>query len=179
VDAIKSVDTNHLITVGHNALHALLPSNEQLDFVSHHSYPSVCITTGVILPFSCEKLYFCQDRLGTNIGKPFKRLSGLQDETGNSSCTAAAFYNITAVPKTLDIMANLFADQPITYGAFRKWPFSIGKVAVFHQKRQKTAENGRNRPFQTDYFAKTGSGETSASETQKTWAVSPGRFSCR
>jgi hypothetical protein len=31
----------HLITVGHNALHALLPSNgKYLDFVSHHSYPS-------------------------------------------------------------------------------------------------------------------------------------------
>ena len=36
VGAIKSVDKNHLITVGHNALHALLPSNELLDFVSHH-----------------------------------------------------------------------------------------------------------------------------------------------
>lgn len=40
VGAIKSVDTHHLITVGNNALHALLPSNELLDFVSHHSYPS-------------------------------------------------------------------------------------------------------------------------------------------
>jgi hypothetical protein len=35
------VGQRHLITVGHNALHALLPSNGQyLDFVSHHSYPS-------------------------------------------------------------------------------------------------------------------------------------------
>jgi hypothetical protein len=31
---------NHLITVGHNAERALLPSNRHLDFVSHHSYAS-------------------------------------------------------------------------------------------------------------------------------------------
>ena len=80
MDAIRSVDRNHLITVGHNALHALLPSNGLLDFVSHHSYPS--------------------------------------DAHLNSSCTAAEFYNVTAVPHTLDIMARLFPDQPITYGEF-------------------------------------------------------------
>ena len=80
VGAIHSVDTNHLITVGHNALHALLPSNNLLDFQSHHSYPS--------------------------------------DEPGNSSCTAAQYYNVTAVPKTLDIIAKLFPKQPITYGEF-------------------------------------------------------------
>ncbi len=80
VGAIKSVDKHHLITVGNNALHALLPSNEMLDFVSHHSYPS--------------------------------------DAPGNASCTMAQFYNVTAVPKTLDIMHKLFPDQPITYGEF-------------------------------------------------------------
>ena len=32
--------------------------------------------------------------------------------------TAAQYYNVTAVPKTLDIMKKLFADQPITYGEF-------------------------------------------------------------
>ena len=80
IGAIKSVDTHHLITVGNNALHALLPSNEMLDFVSHHSYPS--------------------------------------DAPGNASCTMAQFYNVTAVPKTLDIMHKLFPEQPITYGEF-------------------------------------------------------------
>ena len=35
----KAKDT-HLITVGNNALHALLPANAALDFVSHHSYAS-------------------------------------------------------------------------------------------------------------------------------------------
>ena len=79
--AIHSVDTNHLITVGHNALHALLPSNGLLDFVSHHSYPS--------------------------------------DAHLNSSCTAAQFYNVTAVPvsvthaPTLHV-ANRFAQKVLS-----------------------------------------------------------------
>ena len=40
--AIREIakDTEHPVTVGHNALHALLPSNSKLDFISHHSYPS-------------------------------------------------------------------------------------------------------------------------------------------
>ena len=42
MDAIRNVagDNDRLITVGHNALLALLPSNNKLDFVSHHAYPS-------------------------------------------------------------------------------------------------------------------------------------------
>ena len=38
--AIRSADPSRLLTVGHNAQHALLHSNALLDFVSHHSYPS-------------------------------------------------------------------------------------------------------------------------------------------
>ena len=38
VAAIRSVDTNHLITVGHNTALAVLPANAQLDFVSQHIY---------------------------------------------------------------------------------------------------------------------------------------------
>ena len=38
MEAIRSVDTNHLITVGYNTACGILPSNRQLDFVSHHVY---------------------------------------------------------------------------------------------------------------------------------------------
>jgi len=38
VDAIRSVDPNHLITVGYNTALACLPANEALDFVCHHIY---------------------------------------------------------------------------------------------------------------------------------------------
>ena len=40
IKAIKQADPNRLLTVGHNAEHQLLPSNQLLDFISHHSYPS-------------------------------------------------------------------------------------------------------------------------------------------
>ena len=40
IASIRKVDPNRLITVGHNAQHALLASNSKLDFVSHHSYPA-------------------------------------------------------------------------------------------------------------------------------------------
>ncbi|HQK92600.1 MAG TPA: hypothetical protein PLD23_03805 [Armatimonadota bacterium] len=38
VDAIRSVDSNHLITVGYNTALACLPANGTLDFVCHHIY---------------------------------------------------------------------------------------------------------------------------------------------
>ena len=38
IEAIRSVDTNHLITIGYNTVLTALPSNRQLDFVSHHVY---------------------------------------------------------------------------------------------------------------------------------------------
>ena len=45
VDAIREVDPNHLITVGHNTALCILPANERLDFVSKHTY---------VRPFSRE-----------------------------------------------------------------------------------------------------------------------------
>jgi len=38
IEAIRAVDTNHLITVGYDTAFDSLPSNRQLDFVSHHVY---------------------------------------------------------------------------------------------------------------------------------------------
>lgn len=38
IAAIRSVDTNHLITIGYNTVLTALPCNRQLDFVSHHVY---------------------------------------------------------------------------------------------------------------------------------------------
>jgi hypothetical protein len=38
VKAIRDVDPNHLITVGHNTALTILPANAQLDFVSEHIY---------------------------------------------------------------------------------------------------------------------------------------------
>eukprot|EP00039_Didymoeca_costata_P024629 m.10925 g.10925 ORF g.10925 m.10925 type:complete len:936 (+) comp4350_c0_seq2:148-2955(+) len=39
--AIRATGDNHLITVGHNSLHTLLPSNaDYLDYVAHHAYPT-------------------------------------------------------------------------------------------------------------------------------------------
>ncbi len=38
VTAIREVDANHLITVGHNTALTILPANAQLDFVSEHIY---------------------------------------------------------------------------------------------------------------------------------------------
>jgi hypothetical protein len=38
IDAIRKHDKDHLITVGYNSALAALPTNEQLDFVSHHVY---------------------------------------------------------------------------------------------------------------------------------------------
>jgi hypothetical protein len=82
IEAIRTVDTNHLITAGHNAEHALLPANDLLDFVSHHAYPS--------------------------------------DIDKNRSCTAASFYNVTAIPKTMDILRSVHSanPKPITFGEF-------------------------------------------------------------
>lgn len=71
IDAIREVDKNHLITVGHNTPLQCLPSNQQLDFVSKHVY---------IRPFSHESV----------------------------------MENIT----TLDRLAKLWPDKPITFGEF-------------------------------------------------------------
>jgi hypothetical protein len=38
VEAIRSVDRTHPITVGYNSVFATLPCNAQLDFISHHGY---------------------------------------------------------------------------------------------------------------------------------------------
>jgi len=38
VEAIREVDSHHLIAVGYNSALSCLPCNEQLDFVSHHVY---------------------------------------------------------------------------------------------------------------------------------------------
>ena len=38
IEAIRSVDANHLITVGYDTAFAALPSNRQLDFLSQHVY---------------------------------------------------------------------------------------------------------------------------------------------
>ena len=38
IAAIRQVDANHLITVGHNTALTILPANAQLDFVSEHTY---------------------------------------------------------------------------------------------------------------------------------------------
>jgi len=38
IEAIREVDRNHLITVGHNTALTMLPANAQLDFVSEHIY---------------------------------------------------------------------------------------------------------------------------------------------
>ncbi len=38
IAAIREVDRNHLITVGHNTALTVLPANQQLDFVSEHIY---------------------------------------------------------------------------------------------------------------------------------------------
>ncbi|HJN17168.1 MAG TPA: hypothetical protein QGH10_16805 [Armatimonadota bacterium] len=38
VDAIREVDQRHFITVGYNTINECLPANEQLDYVTHHTY---------------------------------------------------------------------------------------------------------------------------------------------
>ena len=38
IKAIRSVDTNHLITVGYDKVFSCLPANRQLDFISQHVY---------------------------------------------------------------------------------------------------------------------------------------------
>jgi len=38
VDAIREVDRRHFITVGYNTINECLPANEQLDYVTHHTY---------------------------------------------------------------------------------------------------------------------------------------------
>lgn len=47
VEAIRSVDLSHPITVGYNSVFAALPGNSQLDFVSHHCYESPVDRAGV------------------------------------------------------------------------------------------------------------------------------------
>lgn len=38
IEAVRSVDTNHLITVGHHQTFSCLPANRPLDFISQHVY---------------------------------------------------------------------------------------------------------------------------------------------
>lgn len=47
VEAIRSVDRTHPITVGYNTVFAALPCNEQLDFLSHHCYEKPADLAGV------------------------------------------------------------------------------------------------------------------------------------
>lgn len=48
IDAIRSVDSNHLITVGYNTALACLPANGALDFVCHHVYQPPTSYEGVV-----------------------------------------------------------------------------------------------------------------------------------
>jgi hypothetical protein len=49
VDAIRSVDPTHPISVGYNSVFDALPGNAQLDFVSHHAYQPPVDLEGVRL----------------------------------------------------------------------------------------------------------------------------------
>ncbi len=71
VEAIRSEDRNHLITIGYNSVLSCLPANRQLDFVSQHVYER---------PASYERV----------------------------------MRNVT----TLDRLARIWPDQPITLGEF-------------------------------------------------------------
>lgn len=48
VEAIRSVDSTHPITVGYNTVFDCLPANRQLDFISHHAYQAPVDLEGVM-----------------------------------------------------------------------------------------------------------------------------------
>jgi len=69
VAAVRAAAPHHLVTIGNNALHSLLPANEETDFISHHVYPTN--------PQGNSTVYFVSPTNVTELATVITRLQGI------------------------------------------------------------------------------------------------------
>ncbi len=104
----------HLLSIGHNSLHSLLPSNSRLDFVTHHTYPTWLSGN--------QSATFASQSNVTDISGTFDKLALLWSSTTNTATTATSSSGGVGSNGSSEGGTTAIAAAAAAGGSFRQHP---------------------------------------------------------